>query len=373
MTRTRIVACVASLALACAAPREPTQAPVASARTVCPLGGCVAPSDAASATPPACATPTECATDVERACDAALPGGCTARALDVWAARGPGKAMGDVVALFDRACTLGDPEGCAYAGRLLLDGRGERNDGRGVELLERACDDGVVRACDALVRMNESRASRARFRANDRYSLQARCLRGDGNSCFYVGVGFERGTNGFPKDVPRGAAAYARGCDAGERVSCNNLANDYYYGDGVPLDFARAAELYDRACRAGEPIGCANVGFIAEYGDGVPLDMNRAAEMYAVGCQGQSSYACIHQEMLGEYRRGTPHDPAKAVDRWRRACDGGDARSCAYFGVMCEDGKGIARDEARALSLMKKACASKVALACAWIREHGGG
>lgn len=353
----------------------------APARVICPFGGCGAASAASSTSydgvsdAPRCASVVECDTESTRVCDAQGPARCTARALDVWAARGASKALPDVVALFDRACTLGDPEGCYYAGRLLFGGRGVPRDAdRGIERLEHACDDGVLRACETLVRQRvgeRDAKSTGSARWQNRYQLQAQCIDGDANGCFYVGLYFDRGTNGFPKDAKRGAAGYARGCDLGERVSCNNLANDYYYGDGVTQSFALAARFYERACREGEPIGCANVGFISEYGDGVPLDMKRAAEMYASGCSAAKSYACLHVEMLEEYRRGTPHDPVKAVERWRRACDGGDGKSCAYLGVMHEDGKGVPRDEARALALMKKACAAGNTQGCAWIREHG--
>jgi TPR repeat protein len=290
--------------------------------------------------------------------------------------RGAAKSLGDVIALFDRACALGDLDGCYYAGRLLLAGRGVARDAsRGIQLLEQACDDGLLRACETLVNQHVAEhdaKSGGSARWQNRYYLQAQCLKSDGNACFYVGIYFDRGNNGFPHDQKRGADAYARGCDLGEHVSCNNLANDYYYGDGVPVDFVRAAQLYERACRDGLAIGCANVGFIAEYGDGVPLDMKRASDMYASGCSGQSAYACLHVAMLGEYRRGTPHEPAKAVERWRRACDAGDVKACTYLGVMYEDGKGVARDEARALAIMKKACTAKNEQGCAWMREHGG-
>jgi len=363
-------------------------APLPPAPAVCPLGGC------ASAAPRAAAC-VGC-DDGARACDERSPERCTARAFDKWAARGAAASLEDVVALFERACDLGDPEGCAYAGRLLLEGRGVARDvGRGTDLLERACDDGALRACDAILRRRYAeRSAKIGPWTQTRQQMQATCLRGEGNSCFYVGLYFERGTNGFPHDPRRGAAWYQRGCDLGERVSCNNLANDHYYGDGVAQDFAAAARLYERACREGEPVGCANVGFISEYGDGVPLDMKRAAEMYAIGCSGQSAYACLHAEMIEEYRKGVPHDPVKAVEKWRRACDARDAKACAYLdalsvlvhhaevrarlrvaylGVMYEDGKGVARDEARALALMKKACGQAVKLGCAWMREHGGG
>ena len=358
----------------------------ARAEAICPLGGCAhgAPATSANVVTEACALPGTCDVEPARVCDARTAPACTSRALDLWASGGA-PMIARASALFDRACTLGDAQGCHFAGRLALDGHGiPRDPARGLALLEKGCDGGVLMSCDVLARYLATHPSAKAPPSDDddsdgdasvpgekRFALQAECLRGVANSCFYVGLNFERGVSGFPKDYARGAASYARGCDLGEVVSCNNLGNDYYYGDGVPQDYAQSAHYYGKACSGGEAVGCANVGFITEYGDGTLRDMKRAMDLYMTGCSGGSTYACLHVAMMDEYRKGVPHDPALASLRWRRACDAKDAKACAYLGVMHEDGKGVARDERQALALMRVACKLGEARGCAWVREHG--
>jgi TPR repeat protein len=365
-------------ALACA-PASPPAVATANVEPppVCPLGGCArAPAARAANVRPV-------RDDPAQTCDESSPSTCTERAMDVWEHERVGGAS-IVLPLFDRACNLGDARGCMFAGRIRLERAGHVEGGadeaRRAELqLQKACDAAEPIACDALAQRTEPsmderrRAYRTRSRRVDAYerlSLEASCWRGGSSSCFTLGLHAERGIRGFSRDLTLAARAYTRGCVAGEPVSCNNLANAVYYGDGVAQDFVRAARLYEKACAGGEPVGCANVGFIAEYGDGVPVDMKLAGEMYRSGCAGGSSYACLHVAMLAAYRKGVPHDPAKAVAAWQRACDERDATACAFLAIMHEDGKGVPRDEDRARELMRKACDRNEARACSWIREQ---
>jgi len=372
----RIVVATAWLA-GCGASEAPSpHAPVApQLASVCPVGGCAPIASRPEANVEPCAARHDCARDPATVCDKATAHACTVGALDAWAVVGDDTGIAPVLALFERACDLGDPYGCAYAGRIVVDGVGVVPDeARGTMLLERACDDEVVLACDTLAVRDRSAppTSSVRYVASTRHETEAACWRGVGAQCFYVGLGFTAGSNGYPRDEVRSARAYAVGCDHGDSTSCNNLANDYYYGDGVPLDWARSARLYVRACDGGNAVGCANVGFLVEYGDGMPVDMKKAEESYAQACTLGSAYGCVHLDMLGAYRGGVPHAPDKAVAHWQPACEAKtpNPRACAFFGVMIEDGKGVARDSARATSLMKIACDGKYKPGCDWVREH---
>jgi TPR repeat protein len=359
------------------APHPPARPEIGS---VCAVGGCAPVATTTTANVESCGERRDCAREPAAVCDESRPHACTTRALDVWAVTADGAGGAPVLALFDRACELGDPYGCMYAGRILLDGVGVGPDeARGRTLLERACDDELVVACDALARHERDAppvASEKQFEGA-RYEAEAACWRGDSAQCFSVGLAFDSGRNGYPRDLALSVRAYRRGCDLGEAVSCNNLANDEYYGDGTPLDWASAARVYAKACDLGEKVACANVGFIAEYGDGVPRDMKRAEEAYREACTLESAYGCIHLDMLAAYESGVPHAPDKAVARWRSACEAptpsqAATRACAYYGVMLEDGKGVARDSERATSLMRRACGAKWKYqpACQWVAEH---
>jgi TPR repeat protein len=366
------VAAIVVATVACA-PQAPVVVAARAPDPVCPLGGCARDR---AAPPPAPSL--EANDDPSRFCDDSSASACTERALELWDRRGE-RANAAVLALVDRACEFGDARGCTVAGRLHLERAAEADVRRGEAQLARACDGEEPIACDAIARRIEptgeerrrARATRtAKVDAFERVVLESSCWRGGANACFAVGLYAERGVKGFAKDLALAARAYVRGCAAGEIVSCNNLANAVYYGDGVAQDFVRAAKLYEKACAAGEAVGCANVGFISEYGDGVPADVKIAAEMYRVGCAGGSSYSCVHGAMLEAYKKGVPHDPARAVETWKHACDANDAAACSYLAIMHEDGKGTPRDEDAARALMRKACERHQQQACAWIREQ---
>jgi TPR repeat protein len=265
-----------------------------------------------------------------------------------------------------------------YEGRIVLDGVSVvADEARGRMLLERACDDEVVLACDTLARLEHDAPPVASERqvGTGRFDAEAACWRGAVEQCFVVALAFGAGRDGYPHDDRRSVAAYTRACDRGHSTSCNNLANNYYYGDGAPVDWARAARLYVEACDDGLAIGCANIGFLAEYGDGIPLDMKRAEHEYRDACTLLSSYGCVHLDMLAAYRGGVPHAPDKAVARWKSECEAPTVtvvsmRACAFYGVMFEDGKGVPRDSARATGLMRRACDAKYKPACDWVAEH---
>jgi hypothetical protein len=328
----------------CASASDP---PLAAPATVCPLGGCAWAAQSAGDAP-------------EGSSAACQLSRCRIDALALWSSGGD---VGRVVSLLSRGCELGDAEACHYAGRIVL----KKDTARGERFLEKACDADFALSCAILSKHFEADdAERSR-----RFELAGECLKGQGNSCFYMGLYFDSGTNGFPRSQEKSAAAYTRGCDAGDLASCNNLANAAFYGDGVPRDLARAAVLYKRACDGGEALGCANLGYIHEVGQGAARDLTRAAELYQHGCTGGSTYGCLHLAMLDEYKKGAPRDPSQAAAHWKRACDKGDARSCSYLAIMHEDGNGVPRDGALANDIFQKSCKAGEQRACSWLREHG--
>jgi uncharacterized protein len=366
-----------TLILACGAARTP---PVADAAPfTCPLGGCIV-APAASAPPDVarCAAGAACDGDPVKVCDAGNAAACTARGLDLWAA-GESHA---IVPLFERACTLGDAPGCNFAGRLYLDDGHDghiaaRDPARGLDLLARACDAGVILSCDvAAAYLGDAKNESDLQGKSDpewsalRFTTEAECYRAKEESCFRAGLGFYTGDDGFPKDAKESTRFYGKGCDLGNLASCNNLANAIYYGDGCAADVARAAALWQDTCRGGEQLACANVGFVTEYGDGVARDMKRAEELYTASCANGSTYGCMHAAMMAEYHRGVPHDPAQAVEHWKKACEAKVFAACGFLGVMYEDGKGVARDSARADALFHRGADGGDARCRAWISQH---
>jgi TPR repeat protein len=338
----------------------------------CPLEGC----GDAKARAIASAAPLSACPEVGQApCAGAPASECTDRALAAWAEAQDERGVACVAGMLGEACSLGEPRACGFAGRLSIDGRGvPRDPTRGIAMLARACDDGVVSACQVAVRwladpqhahaVGDSGSLRARL------DLEGDCLSGVAEQCFDLGRDYFTGRAGFPRDAARSAAGYARGCALGHREACNNFADAYEYGAGVPRDLTRAADLYDRACRLGEPLGCANLGHLIENGEGVPRDVPRARALYRDACAAGTTYACLHAAMSAIESPATPAQAQRALERWEHGCAARDARACAFVGLVYEDGPdGLARDQKKSLAAMTRGCTLGDRLACEWQRS----
>jgi hypothetical protein len=298
--------------------------------------------------------------------------------MSAWSDAQDERAVACVARTLSDACSLGDARACGFAGRMWLDGRGVTRDAeRGIRMLVRACDDGVALACMVAVRWladtNNARDVKDAPELRARLDAEHGCLTSTAEDCFRVGLDYYYGRQSFPRDRVRSVEAYARGCDLGHGIACNNLGDALEYGEGVPRDLPRAAATYDRACHVGEALGCSNLGHLLERGEGVSRDLPRARALYRESCTSGDVYGCLHAEMLAAVEVGAPRDPQRALDRWRRACDARDARACTFVGVVYEDGPdGFARDEARSLQAMTRACDLGNRRGCDWIKVHPG-
>ncbi|HEX8792021.1 MAG TPA: tetratricopeptide repeat protein [Polyangiaceae bacterium] len=354
------------LTLQACATGAPRGVPLAQPAPVCPLEGC---DRAKIAAIQSAATPSVCPGAGEAPCAGEPAAQCTHRALSAWTEAADDRAVACIAKTLSDACELGDPTGCLYAGRMALDGRGVARDAqRGLSLLVRACDGDVAIACRVAVRWladgSHGRLVTGTQALADRLDRQYDCLVGKGEACFSVGLRYSGGLDGFPLDAARSAAAYARGCEAGQSLSCNNLGDAHEYGRGVPRDLERAATLYQRACGLGEELGCANLGHLFENGEGVARDVARARALYADACRTGDPYACLHGEMT---------DSHGGLESWQRSCDRGDARACAFVGIVFEDGPdGYHRDKDRSMRAMERACKLGDRRGCAWVAGRSG-
>jgi TPR repeat protein len=365
---------VASALAACA--RTPTSwAPVAPAAPACPAGGCTAE---VAARITSARTPDACPGAGEAPCAGAAAHDCTVRALAAWADAQDDRQVACVARVLSDACSLGDAAGCTHAGRLWLDGRAvTRDPERGLDMLAKGCEGGVLMSCMVAVRWlaDERRAATVKDGATRRVRLdaEATCLAGSAEDCATLGQLYYAGRDPYPRDRARSAVEYQRGCDLGSTVACSNLGDAYEYGEAVVRDLAHAAALYERACHAGSALGCANLGHLVEHGEGVARDPARARTLYRDACDRGDVYGCLHAQLMVAEPGGPPADPARSLERWRRACDRRDARACAFVGLIYEDGPdGFARDEAKSLQAMGRACDLGLHAGCDWLQSHGG-
>jgi len=372
------LAALATLAGASACrPAAVVVSPSGPSTSTCPAGGCQIATEVreAAAAP---ASSFACASGGDAPCSGAASSECTERALAAWSEATDDRGVACVARMLSEACALEDARACGFAGRLWLDGRGVARDARrGIEMLVRACDGGVVMACGVTASWlgDATHATELGAAAPDllaRVEAQRTCLLGQAEACFQVGVLFYYGRDSYPRDRARSSKAFAHGCDLGDSRACNNIGDALAYGDGVGRDVEGASAAFQKACRLGEALGCANLGYMTEHGEGVVRDRPHARVLYAEACAAGDVYGCLHVDMLSAEDRGAPRDPGPAFSHWRRACETGrDARACAFLGVMYEDGPaGVGRDEAKSLEAMTRACGLGDNRACDWVKSH---
>jgi hypothetical protein len=348
-------------------------APSARLAPTCPLEGCDGARVARIASEHAAGV---CPSAGEAPCAGSPAPECAARAMAAWGDAQDDREVACVGRMLTEACALGDAPACGYAGRMWLDGRGLAEDAeKGMAMVLRACEGGVVLACVAGLRwLAEDRREQSvkeGVALHKRLEEEHACLTGSADHCMQLGLDFHAGTAPYPKDLAHAGVEYQRGCDFGSGLACSNLGDACEYGDGVPRDLLRAASLYERACRAGLALGCSNLGHLLKHGEGVTRDVARARVLFRDACTRGDVYGCLHVALLAAEEAGAPRDPKGSVEHWQRACDARDGRACAFVGVIFEDGPdGLARDEPRSLKAMSRACDLGNRDGCAWLRVH---
>jgi TPR repeat protein len=386
--------------------------PLPAAPAACPIEGCAAAANKNAARASSrddadgCGSPAATSGVV---CAGSTTEDCVSRAMARWeqlsqseplepSERGERSSgpLGCIARMFSEACNAGDLRACGFAGRLWLDGRGVAHDAqsiqRGLAMLTRACDGGLVVSCTVgahwLARRDGAADSAGdgpsdksddatTDQADDGQMLKARleleqaCLSGQADACFQVGQAFEGGNEGFPRDASLAATEYARGCDLEDARACNSVGCALEYGDGVPRDSARANDAFERSCHLGESTGCANVGYMAEHGEGTSKDWTRARALYRDACRAGEFYGCVHADMLAAVEAGAPGDFAQALPHWERLCNvARSARACEFASILYLDGvDGGQRDPAKSLSAMARACSLGEPRACLWVKS----
>ena len=106
---------------------------------------------------------------------------------------------------------------------------------------------------------------------------------GDPRAQFGLGLIYEEGLGGLPRDEEAALGWYERAARFGLSPAQNNLAGMYAEGRGVARDPARAVALWRQAAAAGFGPAQLNLAFALERGSGVERNVQEAAEWYQRG------------------------------------------------------------------------------------------
>ena len=226
---------------------------------------------------------------IERACTFGQEFDCD-EAGDYWRAQ---KQAKKAFALYERACTLGNRQGCLDGGVQVFQGDGiDKDVTKGLALIDKGCDYGSLVACKDM------------------------------------SVIYDNGEGGIAKDAAK-AFAYAE-------KSC---------GDGG----------FDAADGGQVAFGCTAAGVALFEGIGRKIDADKGFAYFDKACGYSASY-CANLGIAFNIGKGTKKDQAKARELFTRSCDADNATGCRELSVLLKKGQGGAKDPAGATTAMEHAC-----------------
>lgn len=310
---------------------------------------------------------------LEDACGKKLGMACTQLGFVHLRGRGGIEAdAGQAITFYDRACTLGDLDGCIGAAEMHASGvvSGKVEHEKAVPLLDRACKAGSGRAChllagkyDFALGVAEDKAKAAALYTKAFGMLEAECGKGVGASCDLVGVMYRDGS-GVAYDIAKAVAAFGKGCDGGAGDACYHLGLLTHNGTGVAADLPAAYALYEKAClRYDHADGCFEAGAILAL-DQLQGDLAKLEPMAQRACT-LSRTRCDLLGYIISNGRGVREDKATGLGWYDVACADGNGLACYWLGVKYANGEGIAASATLAVTAWEKGCELSEASSCA--------
>ncbi len=229
----------------------------------------------------------EAAQLLDRACVLGNAEGCANLAM-MYAAPGTGRQAPDrALGLYTRSCELGLASGCMAGGGLVAEGTLVAADpARAATLFEQACTRRDAPGCytAGMVHSQGRGVARSTELAGQRFD-QA-CALGHAMGCFNAGILLYRERGGRPGDNEKAAQYFGRACDGAEAAGCLRLGIASLRGFGTSANAQVAKDLFDRACRQGDADGCAAAQQVTRgrgrSGSGVEIALTSTAPSLAM-------------------------------------------------------------------------------------------
>ena len=255
-------------------------------------------------------------------------------------------------AALERACGLGEPDGCITLARRLEPDNpasARHNYAEARRMLDTDCRAGIVSSCrrladllwDRAMSVSESERN-AELEEYDRLMDRA-CQAGDAGACV---------TRSFSLPPAEGRAVRDRLCRKGDGPACGLLANDLEFEleHGGPASLAgETLELRRRACNLRYWEACNRLGVQHGRGDHVAQDLLEARLLYDRACGNGHAQACVNLSTLEG-----PHS-LRERDLLVMACDGGNASGCLRLAEIQVDLPDGVCDSPGAIRLLERA------------------
>jgi TPR repeat protein len=193
---------------------------------------------------------------------------------------------------------------------------------------------------------------------------------GNGAAMTQLGLMYENGRGGLPKDVVQAKEWFIKAANAGDSAGMHQMGLGYFSGrTGVPNpeDQVKALNWHLKAAEAGYPPSMTTMGTLYQCAivfsggfAGLPQDAAEAVNWWikaadAADPEGMRHLATAYSNGWG----GMPKDGSQAVNLYRRAAVAGDVPSMVEMGLMYEKGLcNLPKHEVQAADWYRKAAAA---------------
>jgi uncharacterized protein len=201
--------------------------------------------------------------------------------------------MPEFVGLLQKACDGDDAKSCNSLG-LVKEDEGDYALVR--DLYEKACALGDLDGCTNRGLMFETGAAENQDYGKAQTIYEDVCRRHGASGCRNLGRLYMEGS-GVPQDGATAAKYLEKACALDPAYGCILLASLYYEGNGVAKDDVRARRYNEKACDGEIARGCSNVAYYYQNGIGTAASNARAHEWFLKGCSlgDENQCALAHQ------------------------------------------------------------------------------
>lgn len=165
--------------------------------------------------------------------------------------------------------------------------------------------------------------SKGKSMAEQADEAEAKCNKGDAESCATLGGAYLLGKGGKAKDEKKALELLKKACDGKSAFGCEIYGRALDDGRGIEVDKEGAKEYFKKSCDLGGGGGCRALAMRYEVSDParIPLLDKACQKDDKLGCMGLGA-AYLHGN------QGAPKDLPKAKQFLQKACDLGATSSC---------------------------------------------
>jgi TPR repeat protein len=167
---------------------------------------------------------------------------------------------------------------------------------------------------------------------------------GNAKGFFLLGVCYQTGADGFPKDFNKALQLYTKLSGAGHIGGQHNLATMYLNGQGVPKDVQRAVNMFLKVAKQGSVKAQNLVGFMYLTGQNLPQDYQEAVKWFTKAAQQNNPTAQNALGFMYSNGYGVTQDFSIAVTWYKKAALQGNKYSQHNLGWLYFTGHGIEQD-----------------------------